>query len=601
MAFCIPRATATAFLAALKDGSVSLDKMVDMGSPGRVRHLTPIFGEAAAHEVNALFESKLLLKNQKQGIVNFVKQTAGLSDRQKLDFIAKVNKLDKVLQPEDERAFLEDLAAQKLGAAVTVDEARAISKGAKLITDLKEQGWDDKAQAWTSEADRLKYGTAYEEYQDYVGTLLRDANAPTFKEWSKSPKQWLLTTASATKGIVASLDNSFFGRQGIKMLFTNPDKWGSAFVKSWGDIGKELRGIDAMKAIKADVFSRPNAMNGKYRNAKIAFGIEFEEAFPSSLPEKIPVFGRFYKASEAAFNGGAMRLRADYADKMIGLAEKSGVEMSRSGKQAEGIGALVNAMTGRGNLTLNPGQADLINAAFFSLRFLKSNIDTLTMHRLGYAIEEGPARDFVRKQAAENLFKIAGGMGAVLFTADQLWPGSVEWDPRSANFGKIKIGNTRFDITGGMGSLVTLASRLVPTSHNGKWSWWTKSSTSQKWTDLHAGKFGQQTAMDVVENFWEGKLSPAAGIVRDVWKGESFGGQPVTLASAVESLVTPIGYQSFQDALNDPKAAPLLAVVILDGLGIGASTYSGQRKHFHQKQVWDLLSSDDPKTAAPQQ
>lgn len=592
MAFCIPRATASAFLAALKDGSVSLDKMLDMGSPERVQHLTPVFGEATAHEVNALFESKLLLKNQKQGIVNFVKKTAGLSDKQKLDFIGKVNKLDKVLQPDDERAFLADLAAQKLGATVTVDEARTISKGAQLITELKEQGWDDKAQKWPSETERLKYGAAKDEYQEYIGQLLRDANAPTFKEWSKSPKQWLLTTASATKGIVASLDNSFFGRQGIKMLYTNPGTWASAFAKSWGDISKELRGVDAMRAIRADILSRPNAMNGKYQNAKIALGIEFEEAFPSSLPEKIPVFGKLYKASEAAFNGGAMRLRADYADKMIGLAEQSGVNMASAGKQAEGIGALVNAMTGRGNLQMGQGKADIVNAAFFSLRFLKSNFDTLTMHRGGYAIEAGPARDFVRKQAAENLAKIVGGMGAVLFTASQLWPGSVDWDPRSANFGKIKIGDTRFDITGGMGSLVTLASRLVPTMHNGKLSFWSKSSTTGKWTDLHAGKFGQNTALDIVENFWEGKLSPAAGLLRDIWKGETFGGQPVTVSGAVQSLVTPIGVQTALDTLNDPHSAPLLAVILLDSLGIGASTYPNHKSSKPQKTVLDLLSPD---------
>lgn len=595
MNFCLPKQSVNAFLDAIKDGSLDPERLMGMSSEERRAAFAPLVGEEHAREVNRLFESKMLLVDQKRGLVNWAKQVGGLTDRQRLDFIAKIEKLDKVLQPEDERAFLADLAAHKIGATVTADEAKAISQGAKLVTDLKASDWNEATQTWTSEASRLKYGTAYAEYQDYVGTLLRDANALSFKEWVKSPKQVLLTTASATKGIVASMDNSFFGRQGIKMLFTNPQIWTNGFLKSWGDIAKELGGKDAMLAIKADVFSRPNAMNGKYRNAKIALGIEFEEAFPSQLPEKIPGFGRLYKASEAAFNGGAMRLRADYADKMIGLAEQAGVEMGQPGKQAEGIGALVNAMTGRGNINLGKGTADAVNAAFFSLRFLKSNFDTLTLHRGGYAIEEGPARDFVRKQSAENLAKIAGGMAAVLFTADQLWPGSVDWDPRSANFGKIKIGDTRFDITGGMGSLVTLTSRLVPTRRHGKWSFWSKSSTSGKWTDLRSGKFGQQSALDVVENFWEGKLSPAAGILRDAWKGETFGGQPVTVEGAVQSLVTPIGVQTAQDTLNDPNSAPLLAVLILDGLGIGANTYPNHKSHKPQKSVLDMLS---PETAS---
>lgn len=591
MSFCLPKKSAADFLQALKDGKVDPDQLMGMTSAERREHFGKIIGAEYAKEVNALFETKMLLVDQKRGLVTWAKQMAGLSDKAKLDFISKVEKLERVLEPEDERAFMADLAAQKIGAAVTLDEAKTISQGAKHLAELRKD-WDEGTEAWSNEAARLKYGTAYVEYQDYVGTLLRDAKALSFQEWAKSPKQWLLTTASATKGIVASLDNSFFGRQGIKMMFTNPAHWTDAFVQSWGDIGKELVGIDAMKAIKADVFSRPNAMNGKYRNAKIAVGIEFEEAFPSSLPEKIPGFGRLYKASEAAFNGGAMRLRADYADKMIGLADKSGVDMSRPGKQAEGIGSLVNAMTGRGNITLGHETAEVVNAAFFSLRFLKSNFDALTMHRGGYAIEEGPARDFVRKQSAQNLARIAGGIAAVLFTANQMWPGSVDWDPRSSNFGKIKIGDTRFDVSGGMASLVTLASRLVPTKHNGKWSLWTKSSTTGKYTDMRAGKFGQQSALDVVENFWEGKLSPAAGIVRDAWKGETYGGQPVTLEGAIQSLITPIGIQTAQDTLNDPKSAPLLAVLILDGLGFGANTYPNHKSHRPQKPIFDLLTSE---------
>lgn len=589
MTFCIPKPDANKFLDALKSGKIEPEKLMDMTSGERREYFGKIVGDNLAEGVNAAFESKMLLVDQKRGLVTWAKQMAGLSDRAKLDFIAKVNKLDKVLEPAEEKAFLADLAAQKLGAAVTPQEAKAISQGAKQITDLRKD-FDDATQKWTSEEARLKYGSALVDYQTYVSELLRDANKPSLGELLKSPKQLALTAASATKGIVASMDNSFFGRQGIKMLFTNPTTWTNAFVKSWGDIAKELGGKDAMHAIKADVFSRPNAMNGKYRNAKIALGLEFEEAFPSSLPEKIPGFGRLYKASEAAFNGGAMRLRADYADKMIALAEQSGVDMGNPGKQAEGIGALVNAMTGRGNLNLGKGTADAVNAAFFSLRFLKSNFDTLTMHMGGTAIEKGPARDFVRKEAAKNLAKIVGGMAAILYTASQLWPGSVDWDPRSANFGKIKIGDTRFDITGGMGSLVTLASRLVPTSHHGKWSFWSKSSTSGKWTDLRSGKFGQQSALDVIENFWEGKLSPAAGLLRDVWKGESYGGQKVTPSSAAQNLLIPIGIQTAQDSLNDPKAAPLLATLILDGLGIGASTYPAHKSHKPQKSVLDLLS-----------
>src|SRR3990167_11156069 len=133
-----------------------------------------------------------------------------------------------------------------------------------------------------------------------------------FKEWVKKPSAWFDTLAGTTKSTAASLDNSFVGRQGIKILYTHPTIWTRAFLKTWSDIGKELLGKDSIQAIKADIVSRPNALNGKYEAGKYDLGIKAEEAFPTSLPSKIPILGRLYRASEAAYNGAALRMRADY-------------------------------------------------------------------------------------------------------------------------------------------------------------------------------------------------------------------------------------------------------------------------------------------------
>lgn len=586
MAFCLPKAHASAFLAALKSGAIEPEKLMGMESAARREYFSSIIGKDNAEGVNALFESKMLLKDQKRGLISWAKKVAGLSEPARLDFISKVQKLERVLEPAQEREFLADLAAQKLGMTVTPAEAKAISQGAKTVSNFKKD-FNPATQQWSSEDARLKYGAAFVAYQDHVGNLLREANKPTFKEWIRNPGRVALDLAASTKGIVASLDNSFYGRQGIKMLFTHPSVWADAFVKSWSDIAKTIAGGDPMAAIKADVLSRPDAMNGKYKNMKVAVGLDFEEAFPTSLPEKIPIFGRVYKASEAAFNGGALRMRADLADKMIRLSEQSGVDLSMPGKQAEGIGDLVNSLTGRGNIGKMSSEG--INAAFFSIRFLKSNIETLTAHYGGLAIEKGAARTFVQKEAAKNLLKIVGGMATVLFTANQLWPGSVDFDPRSSNFGKIRIGNTRFDISGGMGSLITLAARLAPVRDKaGNWHMWSKSSTTGHFTDLWKGGFGARTGLDVVEDFAEGKLSPMVGMIRDYLEGETFGGKPVTVVSAIENLVTPIGLGSITDAMNTPHSAPLLAILILDSLGIGASTYSAAKPPKNPRQIWDM-------------
>jgi hypothetical protein len=601
MAFCIPPKAAAAFREALHARKIDPNALRDMDSAERHAFFSEMLGEETAGEVNALFESKLILKDWKRGLVNWAQNVQGLSEPTRRDFLSKVAKLDRVLNPAEEREFLADLAAQKLGATVTVDEARAISQGAKQISDLKVE-WNPEGitkrkkffrlretiekGAWSSEDARLNYGTALVLYRRHVGDLLADANALTAVEYLKHPWKLAVAAAGATKGMVASMDVSFSLRQGLKMAITHPDLWTKAFVEQFKAAGRAFKSGDGMLAIEADVASRPNAMNGKYANAKVALNLKFEEAMPSNLPELIPLYGRLYKASEAAYNGMALRLRADYADRMIAAAERSGVDMSKAGKQAEGIGALVNSMTGRGNLGKLEAFGEATNAVFFSIKFFKSNLDVLTMHRFGTAIEAGPARSFVRREAAKNLAKIVGTTAAILYTADQLWPDSVEWDPRSANFGNIKIGNTRFNITGGMSSIVVLAARILPTMHNRQLRWgWSKSAASGKWTDLTAGKYGQQTALDMVDNFWQGKLSPGMGIIRDRLAGETYGGGPLTLKNTAFGLVTPISAQNFIETMNDPNHANLLAVLILDGLGISTNTYSAESAKRQRKQA----------------
>jgi hypothetical protein len=576
MTYCLPAKHAAKFLEDLKAGKIDPEKLMQMTSEERRAFFEGMVGKEDAHPVNALFESKLLLKDQQAGLVDWAQSVAGLKPKVRAGLVEKIGGMERYLTPHELHGFLADLAEQKLGTAVTEDEAKQIMQGAAHIETLK-GAWDSHTEEWASEDARLKYGAAYVEFQDYIGKLKSDANALTFTEWLKSPGKWWGTVAGVTKGIVASMDNSYFGRQGMKMLLTNPDIWAGSFLKSWGDIGKELVKVDAMKPIKADIFSRPNAMNGKYRAGKYALGIDSEEAYPSHLPELIPLLGRVYKASESAFNGAALRMRADYADRLIKAADEAGVD-TKDPDQAQGIGALVNAMTGRGNMRMSGATADAINSTFFSIRFLKSNFDTLTMHRLGYGFEAGPGRDFARKKAAENLLKIAGSIASILTTASLLWPGSVDPDPRSANFGKIKIGATRFDVTGGMGSLVTLASRLIPTMHQGHWGLWSKSATTGKWTDLHSGKYGKQTALDVIESFWEGKLAPLSGALRDAWKGRMFDGEKATPAALIRNLLTPMPVQTFEDLESNPRGAPILAAMLLDALGISSNTYSAPKK-----------------------
>lgn len=561
----VPKEKAQAFLDKVKSGDITLEKLSIMTSSDRHKMLSSLVGENNASKVNAMFESKLLLRNQKQGILNWINKVTGLKPSLKRDLISKVGRMEKVLEPSDLQSFLSDLVAQRLGFNVTMEEAGKISELAKVVSDKKSL-ISEKTPNGSKE--RIEYGVALVAFKKYVGDLKISNKKESFSDFIRDPGSWITKIAGTTKSIVASMDNSFFGRQGLKTLYTNPEIWMNNFIKSWGDIGKELKGFDALSPIRAEIYSRENSINGKYAALKIDIGLISEEAYPETLPEKIPFFRRLYKASESAYNGAALRMRADLADKLIANAEKMGVDTY---DYNSGIGLIVNSMTGRGKVTLTEEQHGFINASLFSIKFLKSNIDTLTAHFFDKNMSS-----FARKTAGENLLKIVGTVSGILTVAKILDPNSVETDPRSSDFGKILIGDRRqvkLDVTGGTASILTLSARCVPTTHNGKWGFWSRNSKG-RYVQLGTGEFGVSSPADYIVNFMEGKTSPVAHVLLDVWKGKTYEGKKPTVGGEIQQLITPISISNIKQLLDSPAGEdPILFSVLsaLDMIGFNIS------------------------------
>src|SRR5690242_16439050 len=119
MPFCLPKFAAESLIRSLPE---DLSKLTDMTSEERRKFFTDIVGEENAKQTNTLFESKLILKNQEQGIINWVKKITGMTPEAKRDLITKVQNAHEILKPEDNQKFLEDLAAHKLGFGVSLSE-----------------------------------------------------------------------------------------------------------------------------------------------------------------------------------------------------------------------------------------------------------------------------------------------------------------------------------------------------------------------------------------------------------------------------------------------------------------------------------------------
>lgn len=579
MAWCLVKSESDKFKKALKDGDIDPVKLAGMSSLERRTFLGKFVGEENSKQINSLFEGKLLLKNQKAGYISWAKKVSGITPQTKRDILTRIERLDKVLDPKEEEQFLQDLASTRLRIDITQEEAKTVSELSNKINTLKEKANEEGI--FPTENDRLKYGASKVGMEKYINDLKLKSRGVSIKEQPlQAIKKVIGEIPGTMKSFMSSLDNSFWGRQGIKALLDTrtANLWVKNFAKSFGDIGRELKGVDAMDLIRADIYSRPNALNGKYDAGNYGLGVLNEEAFPTSIPERIPVFGRLFKASESAYGGGALRLRADLADRFISLAEKNGVN-TLSKSEAKEIGHLVGSLTGRGSIGRLEPISKEINVLLYSIKFLKSNIDTVIAPAKFAGQKTGllskPAtkgEEFASKEAAKATMSMVGTLSVVLSIAKLLDPDSVDEDPRSTNFGKIKMFGKWVDITGGMSSLVRLASRLVPTKHNGEWGVWSKSSTGN-WTNLVAGSYGQKSAWDmIIDSLFSNKLSPVAGIARDAWRGEMFGGEPFNITKSITNSVTPLSIQTFDD-IKDEKASDILGLMLLEQAGFSIGTY----------------------------
>lgn len=503
----------------------------------------------------------------KNAILNRIEGLSGISDKEK-EVVASI--LDKLrMQKEGQKLNSKVLAKLKryMEGESPSDEVK--EQVAQLIDDIKDGKIAKK---------NRNYGVARVALDDYIEAMkfgntdkAKGLSEKTMKAYQRARELGIrgiiVETAGFAKSVVASIDNSFIGRQGIKTLFINPKIWFKRLGSSFIDLGKTLVAKDpdgVLKGVRAEIYSRENSMNGIYERMKLDVGI-MEEAYPSSLPEKIPLFGRFFKASNTAFTATGYKMRADLADFYIEKAIKNGADFNDK-QVAESWGKLINSLTGRGNVFIG-NSPPWVNVTLFSPKFVQSQLDFLTAH----VFDKNVTKE-VKIEAGKNLLKVVAGTGSILWIANVMQPGSVEWDARSSDFGKIRIGDARFDISGGAASYITLATRM--------WRRSTKSATSGLVTE--SGDFGGKDYAELMANFAENKLSPLARAVTDsIFKGENFEGEKIdfskdAVGSAVivgKGLLTPIFVGNTMEFYEKRENAPWLAALIADAMGIGANIY----------------------------
>ena len=341
MAWCLTKENSLKFKRALKSGALSPEKLANMASSAkRQEFLATFVGKDNAQQVNSLFESKLLLKNQKRGMITWAKRVAGITPQVKRDLITRIERLNSVLDPKAEEQFLQALASTRLNIDVTQTEAENISKLSLLrLTALDKM---NENFTFNTETEMLDFGRKDIALKNYIVELKGASEAERLSEKIKDPIGILKKTGDVGKIMRGTLDNSALLRQGWGAFTANPGVWLRNAKQSFVILYKTGRGQPALNEINAGIAARRNNLNGHYKTMKLAIQIVEEEA-PKTVVEKVPVVGTAIKAANNAFTGFLSSVRADLADTYIDMAETQGIELDE--QRLINLGKVVNSNT----------------------------------------------------------------------------------------------------------------------------------------------------------------------------------------------------------------------------------------------------------------
>lgn len=553
----------------------------------KVKELRDLAKPKRSPEEISLQRLKTRLKNETEKLTEKLKGLELVkTERKETVYDAEARKLKEV-RDNIKQAFNSAVEAR---GAVTKEEADRLIELSRAMAAARKEMEEG--------GDRFKYGAAkvaFLRYIDYlkgsdasIKTLLKDEWAEVKAAWkdnkasafTKSGKDIIQTISDLSISLMASLDNSFMGRQGLNTLLTHPTVWAPAAKKSFVDIYQTIiskhGGNMVRDAAMADAYSRPNYVSGDYDTAKLI--PKTEEQFPTSIPGRIPLIGRAFNASENAFLNSGVRMRINTYDLLKRIAEAQDVKIDKEWIQE--TGKLINSITARGDLG-KMGQGGPLRLIFWAPKMLWGNINVLTAHFGGAGLKT----PFARQQVRINLAKIIGFTVLAAAIADGLGEmfgkkDTVEWNPISSDFMKIKVGNTRFDLTAGKGSIITLMARAA--------TFKTKSTRTKKVGKLNSGRYGSKTLFDVMIDFMANKSAPVTKTAIDIARGRNFNYEKPGIGNTAYNLVTPIGVQNFIETYQrDNKDIPTEEIIgnVLDMVGINASTYDSnaeQRKKYRE-------------------
>jgi len=379
----------------------------------------------------------------------------------------------------------------------------------------------------------------------------------------RTKMQYAMEVAHISRAMKTMLDFSAVLRQGGIIAISNPQRVPKAF---W----KMILSLSPAKHhdIYENLMERDNALlyerYGLYLAPPDTYDItRQEEHYMGNL-----IQAKFFRAlgiaqtvnaSNRAYSTFLNVLRADSFDAMSeGFKNR---EMTK--EEGVALAHFINVLTGRGSLGPAESAAQHLNTVFFAPRYIMSRIEFLALQPVWGRQSSTVMRGLMIREYA----KYVRGLGA-MYLLIHLFSGgedddevSVEFDPRSSDGGKIKIGAMRLDPLSGLQQIVRYTSQLLPNWAGGGVR---RETSSRKLTRIDRG--------DVfLRGLLRSKLSPLTGTIVDIIDQEDFIGRDINHLSWYIGHVTPFSLREIADALVEyegwtkPAAASAAAIF---GMGV---------------------------------
>lgn len=345
------------------------------------------------------------------------------------------------------------------------------------------------------------------------------------RPFSTRSVQNVIEFANIPRAIQTTFDMSAPLRQGLVLAPGHPKE----FAKSSVDMMRSFFKEDAAKRIDQAITSHPNfdvmqrtGLHYSPRTGGAATLVQREEIFATRFIEKLsnsdsailravtfPI-----RASERAYINFLNKFRFDIANNQYQKWLNEGLEERDVLQKMVQFNRFLNRATGRGSLGPLERIAPELNVAFFSPRLIASRVQVpLSL------FEADPA---VRKLVARDLAALAGTMSTVIGLFNLIEEVDVEADPRSSDFGKLRIGPTRVDVLAGFQPIIRYTTQIATQQRK-------STTTGEISTNLNPG--------ETIGRFLRSKLSPQAGALLDQVAGSDFLGEEVTPRTHLERIV----------------------------------------------------------------